>query len=94
MGLERGETIICSVDVRDVNNALYSPSAGMKITITNPSGTDVVDDQAMTNTGGATGKYHYDWQAPADAVTGTYEVEYVATDGTRITKQIAHFDLT
>ena len=86
-----GETAVCSVEVRDIDGVLKAPSTSMTITITNPSGTKVVDTQAMTND--SVGKYHYDYTSTESATAGEYNVLYIATDGSRIAKQKDKFQL-
>jgi uncharacterized protein YfaS (alpha-2-macroglobulin family) len=77
-----GETVICSVEVRNAAGTLVDPATSMKITITdNKNGTEV-DDQAMTKD--ETGKYHYDWQTNTITAGGVYYILYTATNGTRI----------
>ena len=81
--LNQGETIVCSVEVRDENNVLKDPVTSMKVRISDPSTAEVVAETAMTKD--STGKYHYDYQCAANALLGTYKVIFTATDGLRIT---------
>jgi len=85
-----GETVICSVEVKDDDGAYKGPTTSMKITITNQKGTVVADGLGMTED--ATGKYHYDYQT-ADCERGKYTAIYKATDGTRITIEKDTFTL-
>ena len=87
-----GETAVCSIEVRDMDGVLKNPATSMTITITNPSGTKVVDTQSM-GTPDSTGKYHYDYTSAESAIAGEYNVLYVATDGSRIAKQTDKFQL-
>lgn len=104
MAFQRGETIVCKIEVRNAETGnLTNPSgdtAHTKISITDPagdpaknSGSTAVTDIAMNNDG--VGLYHYDF-TPNDtyaagppikpvAVPGKFEIEYVATDGARVT---------
>lgn len=79
-----GETAVCSIEVKTAAGTYVSPSTSMKITIRAPDGKIVVDGVAMTNTGGVTGYYHYDYTATAGK--GKYKVLYVAVNGTRTSK--------
>ena len=85
-----GETVICSVEVKDDAGAYKDPATSMKITIIDRSWAIKVDAAGMTKD--ATGKYHYDFQT-AGCINGKYEVVYKATDGTRITIQKEFFTL-
>ena len=78
MIFDRGETIPSSIDVKNPAGALYDPDTSILITITAPSGVDVVTAQAMTKD--STGIYHYNWLSPSDAETGTYTRKYVTVD--------------
>ncbi len=85
-----GETVICSVEVKNKTNVLSDPATAMKITITDKSMVVKVDAVAMTQD--STGKYHYDCQTVGyDA--GDYAVEFKAIDGTRITIEKETFNL-
>ena len=91
MAFEIGETVICSVEVKDDDGAYKDPATSMKITITDKNKAVKVDGVAMTPD--STGKYHYDCQT-AGYIDGKYVVEYTATDGTRITIQKETFNLS
>lgn len=84
MPFQRSETVICRIEVRNAETGnLVDPATSMKITITDPSGAKKVDNQAMSPD--ALGKYHTDYTIPTDGGLGRWNVEYVATDGARIT---------
>ena len=85
-----GETVICSVEVKDDAGAYKDPATSMKITITDKNYVVKVNNADMTKD--ATGKYHYDFQT-AGYIDGKYEVSYKATDGTRITIEKEFFTL-
>ena len=92
MAFHVGETVICSIEVRDADGNLADPSTSMKITITdNKNGTEV-NDQAMSKDG--TGLYHYDWNTSADSILGIYYVVYTATDGSRVSIKKDSVELT
>ncbi len=78
MIFDRGETVPNSIDVKNAGGVLYDPDTSILITITAPSGVDVVTGQAMTKD--STGIYHYNWLSPSDAETGTYTRKYVTND--------------
>lgn len=85
-----GETVICSVEVKNDAGTLVDPATSMKITITDKNKAVVVN--AVTMTKDSTGKYHYDCQTTG-YIDGKYEVSYKATDGTRITIERQTFEL-
>ena len=82
MPFQIGETVVCSIEVRTTADVLADPATSMTITIKGPTGAEVVSAAAMTKD--STGKYHSDYTVAAGP--GTYEVDYTATDGARITK--------
>jgi len=85
MAFDIGETVICSIEIKDADGNYKDPSGDTEhttITITDKNGTKKVDDIVMGNDG--VGKYHYDCQT-VGYIDGRYEVKYEATDGTRIT---------
>jgi hypothetical protein len=87
---ESGETVLLRIEVKDAESAaLTSPTTSMQVTVTPPAGGVPVVDQDMVNDG--VGEYHYDYTAPA--LAGVYEVLYVATDGSRVTKQRDSFEV-
>ena len=86
-----GETVICSVEVKDDAGAYKDPATSMKITITDKNYVVKVNNADMTKD--AVGKYHYDCQT-AGYIDGKYEVAYKATDGTRITILKDYFNLS
>ena len=77
-----GETIICSIEVRDDEGVLKDPATSMDIEILSENSVTIIASTAMTKD--AVGKYHYDYDS-ANAVAGGYKVIYTATDGTRKT---------
>jgi len=74
----KGTTIRIKATIRDIDDALADPVT-ITITITNPDGAVRVDAAAMTNTGGSTGLYHYDWQVLATEVNGVPMIKVTAT---------------
>jgi len=82
---EIGETIRCSIEIRDAAGTLVDPATSITITISNPNGVEVVSAVAMTNDG--VGLDHYDYTSALTVVAGEYIVLYIATDGAIITKQ-------
>ncbi len=85
-----GETVVCSITIRDSTGALQDPVDSMKIVIDRlePSWANVVASTSMTGGVGndGVGLYHYDCQT-SNFVAGKYEIIYTADDGTRITIQ-------
>ncbi len=82
-----GETVICSITVKDSSGTAQDPITSMKITInrTNPNWANVLAATAMTDDAGV-GAYHYDYST-SSAQVGEYEIIYTAVDGTRTTIQ-------
>ena len=89
---EIGETVICSITVRDSTGSLQDAATTMSIVIDKiaPSYESVLASTGMTNDD--TGLYHYDF-ASASKTAGNYRVTYVAVDGTRTTKHTDTFIL-
>ncbi len=87
-----GETIICSITVRDADAALKDVSISMNIDIEQitPQYAILITSAAMTKDG--TGTYHYDF-ATSSAVYGRYKITYTATDGSRISCETDTFTL-
>uniref|UniRef100_A0A6M3J8Y1 Uncharacterized protein n=1 Tax=viral metagenome TaxID=1070528 RepID=A0A6M3J8Y1_9ZZZZ len=88
-----GETIICSITVKDSAGALQDPATSMNIVINRVPPNyvaNIVSSTAMTKD--STGTYHYDF-ASAGKDNGKYEAVYTATDGTRITIEKDTFEL-
>jgi len=73
---ERDETNLIKIKIKDDNHTLVDPST-VSITISDPCGTALISEQAMSNTG--VGLYEYYYNIAADAVFGEYEVEIIAT---------------
>ena len=72
----RGETYIQKITIRDENNNLYDPDS-VTWTVTNPKGTAVVDDSAMTKV--STGVYKASYNIPSNAPYGEYKVSIKMT---------------
>ena len=93
MKFDVGETVICSVEIKDDTGAYKNPSNDThhtKIKVTDKNGVVKVALTEMTND--SVGKYHYDCQT-AGYIDGKFKVEYEATDGTRITIEKQTFEL-
>ena len=88
---DKGESVICSCEVKDAAGAYKDPQISMKITITDKNYVVKVNNADMTKD--AVGKYHYDCQT-SGYIDGKYEVEYKATDGSRISIQKETFILS
>ena len=86
-----GETIICTIEIKDADGAYVDPETSITITVLDASGATVVDAQAMVKD--TVGKYHYDYTSEETAVRGVYHISYKATDGTRVTKTTDEFKL-
>ena len=93
ISFEIGETVICSITVRDSDGDLQDAATSMNIVIDCliPSySADIVSSTSMGKD--STGTYHYDF-ASASNEAGQYRIIYTATDGTRITIHLDTFDL-
>ena len=88
---EIGETIVCSIEIRNSAGVLVDPATSIKITIEDLDGKKVVDDVAMANDG--VGLDHYDYTSALTAKGGNYTIWYIAIDGARTTKQKDTFEL-
>lgn len=90
---EIGETVICSVEVKNSAGTLVDPATSMKIGIdqTKPALASIIAD-TTDMTKDSTGKYHYDFQS-SSTTKGDYRVTYKATDGTRVTIEKETFTL-
>ena len=91
MTFQIGETVICSITVRDADGNLVDPSTSMKITITDSQKSVKVNDQAMIND--SKGEYHYDFDTSSLSLAGIYTVTYKATDGSRISIEESTIEL-
>ena len=76
----RTATARCKFEFYDSDGALANPATSQTCTIIDPNEVKVVTAQAMTNTGSATGKWHYDYTSAATAMEGEYKAIGVGTD--------------
>ncbi len=91
---QRTETIILKLTVTVTATGLPAdPSSSLKISVTDPAGTVVVDAQNMVKDAG-TGNYHYDYTPGGSAVVGQYRARHTAVDGTRTTVKDDYFMVT
>lgn len=74
----QGATVKWRLLVKDSAGTLTDPSSGCTITVTDPSGTVSVNDQAMTKD--ATGTYSYHQALAADATVGDWKGKYKANN--------------
>lgn len=86
-----GETVVCSITVKDVNGTLQNAATSMNVKIDRKDNlASILSETAMTND--SAGAYHYDFASASKAV-GDYLVTYVAVDGTRTTIHTDSFKL-
>ena len=85
-----GETVVCQIELRDLDGDLDSPGTSMTATIVSQQGETVASAQAMTED--STGVYYYDFDS-SSMTPGVYKVTYIATDGTRVSKGRDYFTL-
>jgi len=85
MGIfQRGETVVMSLEIKDSAGVYVDPASTPTLKVTDPGGSVVINDLAMTKD--AVGKYHYDYTPGDSAGLGGYTVRYRAVDGPRTTK--------
>ena len=70
---QQGETAKLTCEVTNSAGTLTDPGTSMKITVTDPTGTDQADAQDMTKDATGTYSYHYDIGASAELGVWTYE---------------------
>lgn len=88
---QRAETIVIKGTIKDETSTLITPSTSTKMTITDPSGTEVVADQAVTFD--SIGVWQYIYTPDVAAVAGAYHVRITAKDGTRVSITDSQFFL-
>ena len=81
---ERDETNKIKINIKDEDNAYIDPSS-VSITITDPCGTVLVNEQAMNTDD--TGVYYFYYDIAGDAPYGEYEIEILAIDATAHTNR-------
>ena len=87
------ETIVIKGTIKDESAVLVTPATSTKITITDPDGTLVVNDVAVTFD--ATGTFRYLYTSAASPVIGAYHVRIVGIDaGPRVSITDGQFFLT
>lgn len=77
-----GTEIYIEVEVRDGSDFppfLFNPTGAPELTLRNPSGTIVVDTDAMSNV--EVGRYRYFYQSDAADPKGVYTAEFKAING-------------
>lgn len=82
MTYQRGETAVLQAYVKDSSGDYVDPTGSITITITDPSGSVVVNAQTMSKS--ETGKYYYDYNIPEDAVIGRYAYQVEVKDGSPV----------
>jgi len=80
MVYHKGETVICSITVKDSNGIPKDPDTSVLVTIKDPLENKVVENQEMNNS--SLGNYYYDFQT-SNCVGGRYFITYKIKDGTR-----------
>lgn len=87
-----GGTIILEIEVTNSSTGEFvDPVTSMRITVTDSYNGVEVDNQDMVKD--ATGKYHYDYTPATTAERGRYRVIFTDTDGSRVSKAEATFEL-
>ena len=86
----RDGTVRIIVYAYDDDEALVAATS-VSVSVIPPSGTAVVDDQAMTPT--ATGVYEYYYETTTSVEEGAYQIEAVILDGSYKTIVHSHFKM-
>ena len=73
------------------DDEVLADATSVSISIKDPDGTMVADDQAMSKT--ATGVYEYFYTTTTSVVVGKYQVEVVALDGSYKTMESSSFEM-
>ena len=91
---QRPETVPIWAESK-VNGVLADPSEDVLLTLTNPSGTVVLN--AVTMVKSSTGLYVYYWTSSSDSVVGWYKAKAKFQDGTggdaKVTIEYGGFEL-
>lgn len=77
---QQSETIPIKALCYDEDDALSSPNQGMLITITDPNGTEVITDTAISEE--STGDFRYNYTLASSAPVGWWRYKVVAQNGT------------
>jgi uncharacterized protein YfaS (alpha-2-macroglobulin family) len=89
---QRTETAIITLEVRTSSGALVDPSTVPVLTVTDPDGTAVVDEEDMNNDG--VGLYSFPYDILEDAILGWYWSRYTVTDNALVTIEDDGFEVT
>lgn len=82
----RGTSVRFAVETRDGTKTpppLFTPTGGVKLSLTDPTGAVVLTEVAMTEA--SVGKWTYVWASPTNAPTGIYTVTHKAVNGSHTT---------
>ena len=82
MTYQRGETAVLQAYVKDSSGDYVDPSVSITITIIDPNGNVVVNEQTMSKS--ETGRYYYDYNIPEDATVGRYAYRVEVRDGSPV----------
>jgi len=88
---QRGETVVCSLTVRDTSGDLADPDTSIQVRITDGRGVVLVPFTDMTND--STGRYHYDFGSTAAHAVGLYAIRYRTVNAGRTTIIDEYFEL-
>ncbi len=88
---QKGETVICSITVKDAGGELQNAATSMKIEVyLKAPYSSFLAATSMDND--STGTYHYDVNT-STFTGGTYKIIYTAVDGTRTSIETDEFIL-
>jgi uncharacterized protein YfaS (alpha-2-macroglobulin family) len=77
---QQGDTVCMWAYFKDWDGNYTSPDQGVKVTATDPDGTDQVDAQTMNESD--TGQFVYYYTTDSDDVTGYWSFKCTGQDGT------------
>jgi len=86
----QGETVTLWAETRNQSDTLTAPSEGIKVTITDPDGTEQVTEGAMSTDD--TGIYYYYYTIGASATLGFWQARYKAQSGTGGSARLTYVD--
>ena len=88
---QRGETIICWRNVKNIDTGEYIDPSSMRIQIKNSKNEIAAEEQDMHRED--IGHYSYDFNTRASMPAGKYRAIYTATDGIRVTIETDNFGI-
>ena len=91
---QRGTTVICSIEIYDVDGNLTDPNESVNITIWEADIWEKMVNNATMLPKDDVGRYHYDYQTELSQPDGRYRVDYWAVNDSRTSLGEDWFELT